>query len=63
MSMNPYADQTQAVRDFDDALRRAASLIPRDDPYAQVLFNCVRILGRAVTAQERLTSYRTTGEC
>lgn len=61
--MNPYAAQLEAVREFDDALRRAASLLPRDDPYAAAVFNCLRVLGNAARAQERLTSYRTTGEC
>lgn len=61
--MNPYADHTQALRDLDDALRRAASLLPRDDPYAQAVFNCLRVLRNAADAQERLNNYRSFGEC
>jgi len=61
--MNPYTAFDIALRELDDAMRRAASVAPRDDPAWSALFNCVRALERAAVAQYRITQYRTTGEC
>lgn len=50
---NPYQDLALAVQEYDDALRRLASAMPRS-PEFQAVMNLCRLTGVALRALDRI---------
>jgi hypothetical protein len=60
VSDNPFFDLSAAVEEYDDALRRLASSMPRSNEF-QAVMNLCRLTGRALKALDRINQAAAGG--
>ncbi len=53
---NPHQRLALAVAEYDDALRRLASMFPRNAPEWAAVMNLARITGNALSALDQIVS-------